>query len=396
MLVYVDIINYANIINQIGYEKRGRLFGILTTKIKETLQSWELCCSHNEKDFILLCAYDEDHSVLKRRFLGCYQAVVKEWKADEELALVLPKFRAGIYRILKQDSDVNIMIEHAKFAKDYIKQFGSYGFSFFDNQCYERERRRLDIENRMEQALANGEFKLYVQPKVDTKTGIISGGEALIRWQEKNGTIVSPGEFILIFEENGFVKDLDYFVYNQMFEHLKYWIDVHGTDLIIAVNVSRIHLEEGEFIANLVNIARKHKIPVNQIELEITESAFLEDTDHLKEVLSNLHDIGFHISLDDFGAGYSSLNILKNLTIDILKLDRGFFLNPVPLHKDIVLITSIIDLAHKLGLKVVAEGIETEEYVKLLQKCGCDFIQGYYYYKPMPVEEFEKIAFYDE
>ena len=250
--------------------------------------------------------------------------------------------------------------------------------------------KQMEIVARMADALAEGEFKLFLQPKVDMFTNQVIGAEALVRWFRPDGTMVSPGDFIPIFEKNGFVTQLDFEILRQVLcmqqERL-----MDGKPIVkVSVNFSRKHQENPNYIRQLDEMLERYKVPTKSLEIEITESVFMYDLAPLTESIRQLKQRGLSISIDDFGAGYSSLNVLSKVKADIVKLDRQFLLD-VEMEKDNFsseFLQMLINMIKQLGFKVLAEGVETEEQVNLLKEAGCRFAQGYYYARPMPVEQF--------
>jgi EAL domain-containing protein (putative c-di-GMP-specific phosphodiesterase class I) len=227
-----------------------------------------------------------------------------------------------------------------------------------------------------------------MQPKIDLHSLQITGAEALVRWKLPTGEYIGPMEFIPVFENNGFITELDFYVYEKTFRALRQWIDAGKQPIIVSVNVSRIHLNDSRFLERLDYLVEKYKIPTNLIELEITENIFFKELDRLIFIMNSLRKRGFLISIDDFGSGYSSLNLLKTLPIDILKLDREFFMQNEMRENDKIIISGIITLAKGLGLKVISEGVETIEQVKFLRENSCDMAQGFLFYKPLPLDDF--------
>ena len=249
------------------------------------------------------------------------------------------------------------------------------------------------VENDMERALINREFQVYLQPKYSTKEEVISGAEALVRWIHPTEGFVAPYRFIPIFENNGFIIHLDDYMITEVARLQAKWIAEGKKVVPISVNVSRVHFAREDLAEHICKLVDQFGVPHNVIELELTESAFFDDKDMLLNTIKRLKAYGFEISMDDFGAGYSSLNSLKELPLDVVKLDAGFFREADEDGRGKVIVGDTISLAKKLDMKIVAEGIETREQVDFLATQDCDLIQGYYFAKPMPVAEFEQKAF---
>ena len=246
----------------------------------------------------------------------------------------------------------------------------------------------------MEDSLALGEFIVYLQPKykLGEKNDII-GAEALVRWKHED-KIIPPGEFIPLFEKNGFVMKIDYYIFEEVCKLQKKYVSLGFKPKVISVNMSRLHIHKPGFVADLAEICRKYDLDTGCIEIEVTESAAYENMDKLNDIFNEIKSYGFYVSIDDFGTGYSSLNMLKDLPVDVLKLDRSFLTENADEHENASLIIAcIVQLSTYLGISTICEGIETKEQAELLSRLGCNMAQGFFFAKPMPVTEYEKIAY---
>lgn len=250
------------------------------------------------------------------------------------------------------------------------------------------------IENRMRNALRDEEFLVYLQPKYSLTENKILGAEALVRWESSNRGTEMPGSFIPIFENNGFILDLDLYVFEKVCHMIRSWIDRGLDPILISVNLSRAYLHDMSFIESFEAVRKKYDVPPKYIELEITETAVIENTSILTDIVNVIHKLGYYCSIDDFGSGYSSLNLLKEIPVDTIKLDKGFFSgkNAGSL-QSATIVRSVINLAKDLDMKTVSEGIEDEKQVAFLKDAKCDMIQGFFFSKPIPTPEFEKMAF---
>lgn len=238
-------------------------------------------------------------------------------------------------------------------------------------------------------AIENGHFKLYLQPKVDLKTGRIVDAEALVRWCDPIRGMIPLGEFLPEMETNGLIAELDMYLFNQACGRIQRWIRELGKKIKISVNLSKFYFYRPSFLEDYSNVFEKYDIPKSCIEIELLESIVLNNTKRLQEVVNQIRDYGFGCALDDFGSGFSSYGILANADISVLKIDRSLFQDAENI-KERRVVGHIVELAHELGMTVVAEGIETQHYVDYLSEIGCDYIQGFIFYRPMPVEEFEE------
>ena len=260
---------------------------------------------------------------------------------------------------------------------------------FFDDKMVE-EQMWLDwVNENQEKALENEEFLVYYQPKYDPKTRQMSGAEALIRWNSPAKGMVSPGRFIPIFETNGFITKIDHYMLTHVARDQRAWLDSGRKCVPVSVNVSRAHFIEEDLAEQIRDIVDEAGTPHDLIEIELTESAFFDDKNALITTIKKLKDYGFAISMDDFGSGYSSLNSLKEMPLDVLKLDADFFRNDDG-ERGRIVVSEAINLAKKLSMRTVAEGVEEKDQVDFLAEEGCDLIQGFYFAKPMPKEEYEE------
>lgn len=284
------------------------------------------------------------------------------------------------------------IINFASFAmnKTNDKSFNTY--CFYSEEMHEKVLLEASITSQMRRALENEEFVLYFQPQYNHSSGEMVGAEVLCRWIQSDGTMISPGVFVPIFEKNGFVKELDRYMWRKSFETVRNWLNKGEEPVPISVNISRISLENDEIIDIIAGMKAKYKIPTHLLHFEITESAYINDQVQLIRRINEIRNLGFIIAMDDFGSGYSSLNTLKNMPIDILKLDMGFLRSNTNMDKGGNIISSVIRMAQDLELSTVAEGVETIQQADYLKSIGCDVVQGFLYAKPMPQSQFEELV----
>lgn len=264
---------------------------------------------------------------------------------------------------------------------------------FYSEQDRLRSLREKEMENRMHDALGRDEFVVYLQPKQSLKKAAIGGAEALVRWRAPEG-LIPPNDFIPLFEQNGFIVDLDLHVFEKVCAMLRKWLDNGVTPVPVSVNMSRVHLADPQFLERYETIRRAYDVPAELLEIELTESLVFENPHLLVQFIERIRAHGYHCSIDDFGSGYSSLNLLKDMNVNVLKLDRVFFASQEADNaRERTVIVSVIDLAKKLSMGTVAEGVETTRQVEFLQQAGCDMVQGYVFSRPVPLAEFEQMAF---
>ena len=299
--------------------------------------------------------------------------------------------RFGMVRSSECNETISRMVDMAAFAADKSRDRTKNTYNYFTKEM----RDGLDLETKvtgeMRRAMEDGEYVLYLQPQYNHVTGELVGAETLSRWIKNDGTVISPGVFIPIFEKNGFIKDMDKYVWESAFKLVKSWED-EGIDYVpISINISRISMGDDEIINVLKKLDDKYQVDKKYVHFEITESAYMENQKMIAERTQKIKDLGFDIAMDDFGTGYSSLNSLKDIPLDILKLDMGFIRGNSNSQRGAGIIGHMINMAHSLDLVTVAEGVETKEQADLLTEMGCDVIQGYFYAKPLPVVEYEAI-----
>ena len=311
---------------------------------------------------------------------------LKKYKAAYYLEAAM-----GIYDILDNNLDVRNIIARATLAAKQCKGQYMIHEARYTEELRAKIIREQNIINEMEHALETGEFVVYFQPKYELDHCRPSGAEALVRWKKADGTIVSPGDFIPVFESNGFIIRLDYYVWDQVCQFIKNNLAHRGDSEVISVNVSRVNLYNPDFLESLVNLVEKYKIPPKYLNLELTESAFSDDARMIQNAVDYLHKAGFTILMDDFGSGYSSLNVLKDIDIDVLKIDMRFLSKGSSEERGEKILEAVIKMAKSLDMLVIAEGVEEEKQVKMLKRLGCDYIQGYYFAKPMPKKDYVKL-----
>ena len=295
--------------------------------------------------------------------------------------------KCGINSPISHELPFVVCCDRAFLAIQQIKGIYGKDIAFFENDLQKQLLDEQHISETMEAALENGEFKVYYQPKHETITGKIVGAEALVRWIHPEYGFMSPGQFIPLFEKNGFITKLDNFILEQVCKDIKRWKEKGYTFVPVSVNVSRRDFLEEGCIDKQIQIIDSYGIDHAYVHMEVTESLYSENTEIIISQLKKVQELGFMIEMDDFGSGYSSLGLLSSFPLNILKLDISFVRN---FRENEIVIENIIKMAHRLGLLTVAEGAETNEQVATLKTLGCDFIQGFYLSKPLPIEEYEK------
>ncbi len=384
-IVRFDIESFK-IINQLfGSSEGDSILKFIAVKLQEIIEpiKFGTYCRITSDLFAFSIPYESDETL--NGIIDTLVAAVKMYPLNFDITLSF-----GIYIAENSEYSVRHMLDRAGVAQKATKNNYKSHVSYFDEALREQEEIEITIVSEMKRALENGEFKIYLQPKVDMRTGKIIGSEALVRWIHPEKGLISPRSFIPIFENNGFITELDYYIFETVSKQLDKWRNDGIPILPVSVNVSRADLYDPNLFPNIVKIVDKYNIPHEDIEFELTESSFISDNHKLIELTCNLQKGGFHVLMDDFGSGYSSLNSLKDIKVDVLKIDINF----LPTSKDDEragkILTSVVSMANALDLKVVVEGVETREQADFLISIGAYEAQGYYFFRPMPIEDYEK------
>lgn len=352
----------------------------------------ELCARVSSAEFVLLLKYTDEARIQKRvsHIISQLEALSEEHKFGFQAGItVVDPTKTG--EVLKNGHirmDIKKEFNYAKAAAGALSVTDESGVALLDDKMIEEQRWIDTVCEKQQSALDNEEFVVFYQPKYDPRTDKLTGAEALIRWQSPEFGFVPPGRIIPIFEQNGFITQIDHYMIRHVARDQKKWLDEGRKCVPVSVNVSRAHFAEDDLADQICALVDEEKTPHELIEIELTESAFFDDKKAMLAAIAKLKNYGFAVSMDDFGSGYSSLNSLKDMPLDVLKLDAEFFRGDGEDGRAQIVVSEAIRLAKNLNMRTVAEGVEVKEQVDFLAKEGCDMIQGYYYAKPMPAEEF--------
>lgn len=382
----IAIRKYTNYCTCYGVTSGEELLRQFYSILQECISKKEIAVRHDRAEFALLLLYDDETSLeIRLKKIGF---LLNSTTSDQNL-----HFSTGVYIIDKNEDNITEIYNSAVIARNCCSDETAKQVCYFTSEMYNEQVWERKVENDMDKALYNHEFEVYLQPKYDTVKETLCAAEALVRWNHPSEGFVPPGKFIPIFEANGFILQLDDYMLTEVCRLQAAWIARNEKVVPISVNVSRAHFSKNDLAEHICKIVDFFKVPHSIIELEVTESAFFDDKNALLTIVKKLRGAGFKVSMDDFGAGYSSLNTLKELPLDIVKLDAEFFRGNDEMNRGKLIVEETITLAKKLDMKIVAEGIETREQVDFLKANGCDLIQGYYFAKPLPVKDFEERAF---
>ncbi|CAM2068511.1 EAL domain-containing protein [Sulfidibacter corallicola] len=383
-LFFIDLDGFKEVNDQLGHQAGDQLLKEVAKRLKECIRIGDLAARLGGDEF---CLVFDDLSKLD----DCYQLSEKLWKALSQPYLIdgretVISSSIGVATFPDMSTEAEELIQSADMAMYHAKKSGKNKIQFFEPRLHEQvmERNLLTLELRRASARLN-EFQVYFQPKVDGNEFKIIGVEALVRWFHPELGMISPGKFVPIAESTGVITTIGDWVFE---ESCRITRNLQRQGLIsedwkLAVNVSLRQLKEGHFIRNLSRVLKETGFKPENLEIEITESMFMEDTKYAVHILQEIHNLGVTIAVDDFGTGYSSLNYLSRLPIDVLKIDRSFVMDIGKDSCEDTIVRAIISLAHSLDLKVVAEGVEKKEHIEFLKRNQCDAFQGYYFSKPL-------------
>ena len=384
--IVIDIYHFRIINERFGNAYGDEVLKRIAHKVREVVSdTGGIVCRREADTFMIYCPHGKD-----------YQEILEsasEGLAGGNVPLNRVRLRMGVYEKADRSIPIERRFDRAKMAADMIRNSFSRSFEIYNHELHEREIYHQQLLEDFNQGLSENQFRVYYQPKYDIrpKIPVLVSAEALVRWVHPKLGFIPPDVFIPLIEENGLIEELDVYVWNRVAEQIRDWKKRLGFLIPVSVNVSRVDMYDPDLVENLKGILVRHDIDAEDLFLEVTESAYTKDSDQIIATVKLLRKWGFRIEMDDFGNGYSSLNMLSKLPIDALKLDMEFVRNAFRQKKDTKMLEIIIDIADYLGVPVVAEGVETDEQIEALQAIGCDIAQGFYFSRPIPVEEFEKI-----
>ena len=387
-VAFFTIRSYIYLNEQLGERSATELLKSLA-KIMQSLSTGEECFGYvGDGKFVMLMINANSHSIGDK--IKLIETLINREPILKEKNIKL-RFAVGVYNVVPgHRRTVQEMIDCAATACGYAEDSIKSTYTLFTEEVRAEIAHNEKIEAMMESALLNREFRLFLQPKYDVMHDVIDSAEALVRWFDTSkGDYMFPGEFIPLFETNGFIAKLDHFVYIEVLEYLSHAVERGEKVVPVAVNVSRVTANSEDFISFYVGNKNKYRIPDGFITIELTESFAMEDYEKISHIVTALHNSGMKCAIDDFGSGYSSFSILKQISVDELKLDSMFMKRGTDVRRDDKLLSTMIDLAKSMGMRVVQEGVETKEMFDKVTGMGCDVVQGYYYAKAISLEEFK-------
>lgn len=384
----IDIDKSKYIEEIFGNEEYIKAINYVWNVLSEETAENEFCCHKDADHFYALFQY-KDENRIKQRIEEMYDDI-REKIEQGEIYYDL-KISVGVYILNNRKHGVERILSRSDVARKTIKGQHDRLYAFYTEEMKKSQVKNKEIEDRMEKALEKGEFYVCYQPKFSTQEKKVVGAEALVRWRMNGENIIPPSEFIPLFESNGFIKELDKYVFEQVCKDVSGWLD-KGLDVKpVSVNLSQMQLYNTNFIKEYAEILERYDLDSKYVQLELTETALFDNPVVLAKIINQLHNMGIEILMDDFGKGYSSLNMLKNVEVDTVKIDKSF-VDDIGNNKKVErIIATIISLVRSLNMHVVAEGVENEMQYKFLNLVECDEIQGYYFSKPIVVSEYEEL-----
>ena len=381
--IMLDINHFHMVNERYGKEFGDRVLRLVAEKLRAKVSDSDgIICRKEDDTFLIYCLHRSDYGQI-------LDGVCMQMETDYQI-----RARMGVYPDVDRGIDMERRFDRAKQAADTVKNSYSQTVGFYDNAMHEKELYMEQLLEDFHTAIREKQFTVFYQPKFDVRPDepVLCSTEALARWRHPKLGLISPGVFIPLFEKNGLIRELDSFVWREAVAQIRTWEERLGRLIPVSVNVSRIDLNDPPLLKILEKTVDEAGIGRESILLEITESAYTDNAEQIVNVVKSLRESGFFIEMDDFGTGFSSLNMITTLPIDALKLDIQFIRTAFRDRKDTRLLETVIRLAQSLGLSTIAEGVETEEQMLTLKALGCDVVQGYYFSKPLPADEFEAFA----
>lgn len=386
--VSCDVADVKYVSEMYGYAYGNVALKHIAAVFSGSLQQDELVSRTTGDHFCMLLKYEDEKSLERRVFAMTERASL--FTIDEKGGTHKAIFNCGIY-LIQGDEDINMIRARANAARRKNKVSFKTQITFYRAEDLAKELETKELEADVVRAVKKRELEVYLQPKYDINSETMIGAEALIRWNHPEKGMLTPAKFIPACEENGFICTIDFYVLEEVCRKLRDWKE-EGKQLVkVSVNFSRRHLAEPDFVDRLMEAVRYYDLKPSDLEIELTESVAYDEMDTLLKVMHQIKDAGFGLSMDDFGSGYSSLSLLREMPVDVLKLDKGFLdgcHGKENADRDKRIIYHIISMAKDLQITVLAEGVETEQQKEFLKESRCDIIQGYYYAKPMPTSRF--------
>ncbi len=388
-VVYMDVDNFKHINDTLGHASGDTLLTYIADILKNQLDEYDMPVRLGGDEFSILIGNMRDNDDVTKKLDGIIRYLRRPWVLQEHEFFV--SFSMGVAVYPENGQDMTTLLKSADTAMFSVKENGKDSYCFYTDSMQEKTLKHIDMINSLRKAIEDEEFILYYQPLVNMKNGELEGVEALVRWFHPKKGFISPMDFIPLAEETGQILEIGSWVLKTACRTKRKWEEMGFGNVKMSINLSSKRLANSDVDRELEGIIQNEGISIRDIQLEVTETAVMQNMKTAVEVLQRMRDRGIKIALDDFGTGYSSLTYLKNLPIDVVKIDRGFIKNIEEKKQDEFIVKTVVELAHELGKEVVAEGIETKRQYEFLREIGCDIAQGYLFSRPVPAEDIEKI-----
>jgi diguanylate cyclase (GGDEF)-like protein len=387
VLLSINLDRFKFINDLLGYEYGDVLLKQVANRLKNVFDS-HILAHYQQDQFFLIVETDEEKKAetIAKQIL---QLFMKPFQLEHHELTVSPSI--GISFFPKHSDNVTTLMTLADLALETVKESGGNGYCFYTNEIKKMNEEKLYIQNSIRKALENNEFTLYYQPIIDISSGNVDAVEALIRWNHPKLGPISPATFIPIAEETNLIQLIGDWVLREVCRQSKEWKKKNMPHIQIAVNISIKQFLQADLVQSISNVLQTYNLDPFCLKLEITESMAMHHMDYVRAQLQSLKELGIQLAIDDFGTGYSSLSYLKKLPVDMIKIDRTFIQDMVKHSYDLSIVRAVIQVAHSLNMKVVAEGVETSEQLKILRSERCDKAQGYYFSKPLLAKELEQL-----
>ena len=387
-IIVFDIDKFKSINDMYGMFIGDEVLKHIGAVLKDTFGIQYKYARMHSDNFAVCLDYDKKGDIIKA--VEKLRKKVNSFTGDPSFTI---ETSYGIYVVEDREVPVNLMCDRAMMAAKTIKDNIMKFCAFYDEQYRKDMLRVSELEREMNPALEHHDFLMYLQPKYNLSDNSLCGAEVLCRWKHPEKGIIPPNEFIPLFEKNGFILKLDEYMWEEACRTIRRWLNEGRKPVPLSINISRYHINHNDIEAVLMNLLDKYDLTTAAITLEITESLFLDKPEELNRVLNRLQKRGFKLEVDDFGSGFSSLNLIRNITVDTIKIDKDFLDSEIASEKGKIVVNHTISMAKDLHLQVIAEGVETKEHLEFLKNSKCDVAQGFFFAKPMAVEEFDKFCF---
>ncbi|MBU2917649.1 EAL domain-containing protein [Psychrosphaera sp. F3M07] len=389
-LMFLDLDNFKVINDALGHQAGDALLIELSQRMFQLLQTRDSVCRYIGDEFVVIVESTESEEYVASLAQQIIEQISKPfyYLSNEFIC----GCSIGISTTATDGEDFDTLLKHADAAMYYSKSQGGNSFHFYNKEMNIHGHEYISVVSDLRKAIVQDELVLTYQPKIDIQNNKIIGAEALIRWQHPEKGLIYPDEFIPQAEKSGLIIEIGDWVLSAACRQCKQWLNSGYSDFTMAVNVSSKQFAKKDFYTKVEKTLSEYQLNASSLELEMTESLLIDNSDELKSTLKNLHDLGVHLSIDDFGTGYSNLGYLKAFDIEYLKIDRSFISDLVTNPKNKTLVKAIVQMSHGLEIQNIAEGVEDQKTVRVLQQLQCEIGQGYYWSKPIFAEQFEVFA----